>query len=220
MREQFSPLCRALQRRDQRDLGPPAHEGVERFFWHWFTDGLRSSTSPAEFVRIWQDMVLYALSNPKWDAQQLYSRYYVEDMVIELLGLDARWNAFARDDSFTAPIKSMTPVFAQAGQQWFSMPRIVRSFLYFVVNPALASLLLPSLLWLSKAIESYDNYDWRDGIEVGVIEYLHVCWQRERQSVLANPDLKKAYFDLLASVVARGSHGAVALRDRVAASTT
>jgi hypothetical protein len=197
------------------DLGAPAHEWVERFFWHWFTDGLRASASPAEFVRIWQGMVLYALTSPKWAAQQPYSRYDVEDMVIELLGLDIRWNAFANDESFIAPLKSMAAVFDQAAQRWFR-PRVVRNFLHFVVKPAVAPLLLPALLWIATAFSLFSSYDWRDGIEDALIEYLHVCWRREQDNILADPKLNKAYFDLLASVVARGSHAAIALRDRIA----
>jgi len=41
-------------------------------------------------------------------------------MVIELLGLDTRWNAFASDESFTVPLKSMTALFEQAAQRWFT----------------------------------------------------------------------------------------------------
>jgi hypothetical protein len=201
------------------NLGAPAHEWVERFFWHWFTDGLRASGSAAEFVRLWQGMVLYALSSPKWDPQQRYSRYDVEAMVIELLGLDSRWNAFASDESFTVPLKSMMALFEQAAQRWFT-PRIVRNFLHFVVKPAAAPLLLPALPWLATALASFDSYDWREDIEGGLIEYLHVGWRREGQNILADPKLNKAYLDLLANVVSRGSHAAIALRDRVAAGAT
>jgi len=201
------------------DLGAPAHEWVERYFWHWFTDGLQASASPEEFVRLWQSMVFYALSNPKWDPQQRYSHYDVEDMVIELLGLDPRWNAFASDESFLVPLKSMTALFDQAAQRWFT-PRVIRNFLHFVVKPAAAPLLLRALPWLATAFTSFESYDWRDGIEGGLIEYLHVGWKREGQNILADPKLNKAYRDLLASVVSRGSHAAIALRDLVAAGAT
>jgi len=201
------------------DLGAPAHEWVERFFWHWFTDGLHASASPTEFVRLWQGMVVYTLSSPKWDPGQRYAHYDVEDMVIELLGLDGRWNAFASDESYLVPLKSMTPLFEQAAHRWFT-PRVVRNFLHFVVKPAAAPLLLPALPWLATAVGSFDTYDWREDIEGGLIEYLHVGWKREGQNVLADPALNRAYRDLLASVVSRGSHAAIALRDLVAAGTT
>ena len=43
------------------NLGAPAHEWVKRFFWYWFTNGARSASSPADFVRCWREMILYAL---------------------------------------------------------------------------------------------------------------------------------------------------------------
>lgn len=137
-------------------------------------------------------------------------------MVIELLGLDGRWNAHTLDEAYIPALGTMTDVFGKAAELWFPMPRVVRNFLHFVVQPAAAQLLLPALPWLAKAVASYSTYDWRDGIEEGLVEYLRVCEQRARDTITTDPTLGKAYFDLLASVVARGSHAAIALRDRLA----
>ena len=80
----------------------------------------------------------------------------------------------------------MIDVFGQSAAKWFRMPRVVRNFLYFLVQPAATQLLLPALSWLSKAVASFNNYDWRDGIEERLVEYLLVCWQRERKNILAD----------------------------------
>ena len=200
------------------DLGPRAHDWVEHFFWNWFTDGLQASGSPSNFVRVWRWMIMYAIASPVWDRSAPGS-YQLDAMVIELLGLNARWGALAADEKFTPALATMIDVFGQSAARWFRMPRVVRNFLYFVVQPAATQLLLPALSWLSKAVASFNNYDWRDGIEERLVEYLHVCWQRDRESILANPVLKQSYFALLASVVSRGGHAAIALRDRVAGST-
>jgi hypothetical protein len=47
--------------------GAPAHKWVERFFWHWFTNGFAASPSAAEFVRIWRAMITHGLGHPAWD---------------------------------------------------------------------------------------------------------------------------------------------------------
>jgi hypothetical protein len=67
-------------------------------------------------------------------------------------------------------------------------------------------------------VVSFSVYDWRDGIEEGRVEFLHDCWQREHAGILADATFQKSYFDLLAAVVSRGGHAAIALRDRVAGS--
>jgi hypothetical protein len=200
------------------DLGASAHDWVERFFWSWFTNGLRASDSPSDFVRVWRSMILYVIASPLWDGSAAPS-YHLDEMVIELLGLNARWGALAADEKFAPALATMVNVFGQSADKWFHMPRVVRNFLYFVVQPAATQLLLPALSWISKAVASFSNYDWRDGIEEGLVEYLRICWQRARETILANPALQKSYFALLASVVSRGGHAAIALRDRVAGST-
>jgi hypothetical protein len=200
------------------DLGAAAHDWVERFFWAWFTTGLRAARSPTEFVCIWRSMIVYALASPQWQ-RDAYSSYRLDNMVIELLGTDGRWGTLAADSTFAPVLGTMVDVFAQAADQWFGMPRVTRNFLYFVVQPAASQLLRPAILWISKAVASYRPYDWRDDIEGGVIEYLNVCWLREQSAVVDNPDLKEAFFAMLASVVSRGSHAAIALRDQIAGST-
>jgi len=199
------------------DLGAAAHDWVERFFWAWFTTGLRAARSPKEFVRIWRSMIVYALASPMW-RRDTYGSYRLDSMVIEILGTDGRWGALAADSTFAPVLGTMVDVFGQAADQWFRMPRVMRNFLYFVVQPAAVQLLRPAILWVSKAVASYSPYDWRDDIEGNLIEYLNVCWLRERSAILDNADVKEAFFTLLASVVSRGSHAAIALRDRIAGS--
>jgi hypothetical protein len=199
------------------DLGAGAHDWVERFFWAWFTTGLRTARSHMEFVHIWRRMIVYALASPGWKRDG-YNSYRLDSMVIELLGTDGRWGTLAADSKFAPVLGTMVDVFGQAADQWFRMPRVMRNFLYFVVQPAAVQLLRPALLWVSKAVASYSPYDWRDDIEGNLIEYLNACWLREHSAILDNPDLKDAFFALLASVVARGSHAAIALRDRIAGS--
>lgn len=199
------------------DLGAAAHHWVERFFWAWFTTGLRGPSSPNEFIGIWRSLITYALTSPKWN-RDTYGSYQLEGMVIELLGTDSRWGSLAADSAFAPLLAAMSDIYAQAAGVWFPMPRVLRNFLYFVVKPASAGLLRPAILWVARAVAAYDAYDWRDGIEEGLIEYLDVCWNRERSAILERPDLKDAFFGLLASVVSRGSHPATALRDRIAGS--
>lgn len=200
------------------DLGAAAHEWVERFFLAWFTTGLRAARSPTEFVRIWRSMIVYALASPRWQ-RDAYGSYRLDSMVIELLGTDGRWGTLAADSTSAPALGTMVDVFAQAADQWFRMPRVMRNFLYFVVQPAAVQLLRPAILWVSKAVSFYSTYDWRDDVEGNLIEYLNVCWLRERIAILEHTELKQPFFALLASVVSRGSHAAIALRDRIAGST-
>ena len=199
------------------DLGPPAHQWVERFFWDWFTDGLRAAQSPQDFTRLWTDMIEHALASPAWDPS-VNRTYELDGMVFELLGCDSRMNNLGQNPAFSSAVAAMESVFARAAQRWFSMPKVVTGFLNFVVQPAAAGLLLPGIRWLAVAVPSFDSYDWKYGLEENLIAFLHTCWEREYLKISGDPCLQKAFLSLLACVVSRGGHAAMALRDRVVTS--
>jgi len=45
-----------------------------------------------------------------------------------------------------------------------------------------------------------------------------VCWRCESTEISANIELRKVFLGLLSTLVSRGGHAAIALRDRVLAS--
>jgi hypothetical protein len=196
------------------DLGSAAHQWVERFFWDWVTDGLRAAQSPQDFVRLWADMIEHALASPAWDPT-VNRTYDLEGMVFQLLGFDSRMNKLGQNPAFGQAVAGMESVFARAAQRWFNMPKVVTGFLNFVIQPAAAGLLLPGIKWLAAAVPSFDSYDWKYGLEENLIAFLHACWEREHHRISGDPSLQGAFLSLLACVVSRGGHAAIALRDRV-----
>jgi hypothetical protein len=199
------------------DRGSPAHEWIERFFWHWFTDGLRAAKSPAEFVGLWRAMILYALENPAWDPSNSI-RYELDDMVFELLSFDPRWSAMAMSDTFATAVGTLEELFTRAAQKWFAMRKVVNGFAMFAIHPAATKLMLPGIHWIASAAKDFDTYDWKYGLEDNVIEFLHTCWQRESERISNDPTLREPFVALLAILVSRGGHAAIALRDRVVGS--
>jgi hypothetical protein len=196
------------------DLGSPAHEWVERFFWDWFTDGARSAQSPTHFTALWTAMIRHALASPSWDPSVNRS-YNLSGMVFELLGFNASMNRLGHNPEFLAPLAAMENVFAPAAAKWFRSPKIVAGFLYFAVQPAAISLLLPAIKWLAGPVPTFDSYDWKYGLEDNLIAFLHTCWERESRRISSDPSLQSAFLSLLTCSVSRGGHAAIALRDRV-----
>jgi hypothetical protein len=196
------------------DLGSPAHQWVERFFWDWFTDGLRAAQTPEDFARLWSAMVQHALESPAWDPNTNRS-YDLDGMVFQLLGFDSRMNRLGQNPPFASAVAGMERVFAAAAQRWFGMPKVVTGFLFFVIQPAAAGLLLPGIKWVAATVPSFDSYDWKSGLEDNLVTFLRTCWDREHQRISSDPPLQRAFLSLLACVVSRGGHAAIALRDLV-----
>ena len=77
---------------------------------------------------------------------------------------------------------------------------------------------MPIVFGVAKAVEAFDSYDWRDGIEDSLVDFLEVCRQRESAEISANAELREAFRGLLSTLVSRGCNTAIALRDRLLAS--
>ena len=198
------------------DRGAVAHQWVERFFWHWFTDGLRAAPDATSFVRIWSSMIRYALGSQAWDSAGAV-RYELEDIVVELLCFDQRWNAVVLDDANAPIVAALKDLFEAALHRWGAMPKVINGFAAFAILPGARSLLLPGLQWIADATASFQSYDWKYGLEENVTEYLRIVWQREGRRIATDSDLRRPFLSLLAVLTARGSHAAIALRERVAA---
>jgi hypothetical protein len=199
------------------ELGAPAHRWVERFFWYWFTDGLRPIQSGEQFTALWTAMIEHALSCATWQpgAQRGFD---LDVMVFELLGFNSSMHTLAKNTALTSAITAMEGIFARAAKKWFEMPRVTAGFLYFVVEPAATGLMLPAIRWLAAVVPSYDSYDWKYGLEDNLIAFLHTCWDRHHQTISTDPALQDAFLQLLSTVASRGSHAAIALRDRIVGS--
>ena len=200
------------------DRGSPAHEWIERFFWEWFTVGVRAAQTPERFTAIWSEMIEYALQSPAWDPAAGRS-YDLDDAVFWLLGLGTKINKIGERPDFAAALSGMEGLFARVAERCFEKSKLVSGFLHWVTQPAAVGLLAPALRWLAPVVPTFDSYDWRDGLEGNLIAFLRACWERKGQQISAEHRLGSGYFRaLLTTAVSRGSHAAIALRDHVVGS--
>jgi hypothetical protein len=199
------------------DRGSPAHQWVERFFWDWFTDGLHAAQSPAQFTKLWSAMIQYALESPAWDPA-INRSYDLDSAVFEMLGFNSSMNKLGQKPEFASALVNMESIYAKAAERWFRMPKVAAGFLYFATQPAVAGLLVPGIRWLAVVVPSFDSYDWKYGLEDNLVAFLRTSWERQNQTISNDPTLQSAFLSLLACVVSRGGHAAIALRDHVVSS--
>ena len=199
------------------DRGPPAHQWIERFFWEWFTVGVRAAQTPERFTAIWSAMIEHALQSAAWDPASGRS-YDLDDAVFWLLGLSTRINKIGERPEFAPALSGMEGLFARVAARWFKKSKLVSGFLYWVTQPAAVGLLVPAIRWLAPVVPTFDSYDWRDGLEGNLIAFLRACWERKGEQISADPGLERDFSALLTTAVSRGSHAAIALRDHVVSS--
>lgn len=179
--------------------------------------GLRAAQSPEQFTAIWGEMIEYALQSPAWDPTTNRS-YDLADAVFWLLGFGTKINKIGQRAEYAAALTSMERLFARAAERWFQFPKLVSGFLYWVTQPAISGLLVPAIRWLAPIIPGFDSNGWRDGLDDNLVAFLRMCWERERVRISADTALEREFRALLTTVVSRGSHAAIALRDHVVSS--
>ena len=196
-------------------LGAHCHNWVERFFWYWFSDGVDAASSPATFMCCWIEMLRFAMASPGWDRNASRS-IDLDDMVFELLGYHWGAQSIGVDERFTPLLGEYSAIFGQAADRWFSMGRVANGFAQVVVKPAYDRVLCSGVKWLSRAIAVADDRFWRaSDIESHLVEVLRHCLERHQSAVEGDLELRSAFMDILTALSSRGSHGAMALRDRL-----
>jgi hypothetical protein len=159
-------------------------------------------------------MILHALESPLWDPSASV-RHELDAAIFELLGFDSRWGALGQNEEYAVAVASLSDIFGTVADRWFGMPKVVNGFLVFAVQPGTAKLLLPGVHWVAAAVKSFDTYDWQYGLEDNLVEFLNACWQRDSQKIADDAALREAFLFLVTTLVSRGGHAAIALRDRV-----
>lgn len=197
------------------DLGAHPHEWVERFYWSWFTRGPQAKPNLNNFFRQWRAMIQFAFDNEKWDRKASW-HYQLDSMIFELLGFDGRWSMWKSTEDIVPHIDAMVDLYERAAAKWFDMPKVLGGFVRFAESLPGSSLALKSIPWVAAAIKDYDSYDWRHGIEEAVIDFLDTCWQCHAKRITGDTSIRADFFSILTALTARGSHAAIALRDRVA----
>jgi nucleoside phosphorylase len=213
----FLPLLPADQARALwqpiLDLGIPAHNWVEQFYWQWFTGGYQQAPSPEAFTAIWEEMLRYALNRPEWASDG--DSYDLSKMVTELLGFHFGTRTVATDTAYTEALGKMTLVFEDVGRKWFGMATVVEGFARFAVAPAGTKLLLPAVRWLSKAPETVKRTKTEPHLDDALINLLREAWERHRLELTQDTQLMDAFQGMLTRLSSQGSHAALALRDHV-----
>jgi hypothetical protein len=206
----------ALLWRPILDLGVYAHKWVERFFWHWFIEGINTSASTEAFVSRWTEMIRFALASPKWATENVRT-FYLDDMVCELLGYHFGADSMASEERFAPPLGAMSNIMEQAAQKWFSMPGVANGFARCLVKPGYDQLLCQGVRWLHQAVINADDYElWRQqDVEDHLIGVLQKSWDRYPEVVVADCELRSAFRGLVTVLSSRGSHAALELQNRL-----
>jgi hypothetical protein len=190
---------------------------MEDFLQTWVSVGLEISPDPVTFVKIWEDMVRYAMTLPAWQPSESGYWSRAESLAVDLVGLHESAASVLGQAKYKTVVTSMVPVFEQWASLWLKHASAAAWFARFLPTESGQALLSLGIKQLAGVVASFEERDWhQNGLGVLFAEALAACWKYSRNEVELQPDLQKAFLGILTELCARQVPQALHVRNKVA----
>lgn len=177
--------------------GELARDLVASFLNEWFYSGPPAAESPEQFVRCWEEIIHYAVSE---------SHGSVADAGwVFLMGL--HWQGPAE---YRQAVGRLLPLYRDWAGRHLTGDRTAKQFARFLRAPAAFDLVPSGITWLAEALPSFR--DSRDGsLDEAIADLLRAAWNR----VASKPALRSAIQELFAWIVQRATPAALTLQEEI-----
>ncbi len=198
------------------ELGPAGRYWVEDFLQTWVSVGLEMSADLPTFVKIWEDMVRYAMTLPAWQpsASGRWSR--AESLAVDLVGLHDTAASILGQAKYQGVVSAMAPIFEHWASRWLKHASATAWFAHFLPSESGQVLLSMGIKQLAGVVGGFEERDWHDqGLGGQFTDALAACWKYLPNEVESQPDLRKAFLGILTELCARQVPEALHLRNKV-----
>jgi hypothetical protein len=198
------------------DLGPAGRYWVEDFLQTWVRIGLEMTVHPTTFAKIWTEMVDHAMALPAWQpsAQGYWSR--AESLTVDLVGMHNDAAAVLGQPKHKAVVQAMAPVFERWARAWLNHASVAGWFSHFLTTESGDVLLVMGIKALAKVVGSFEDRDWhQQGLGGIFTDALAACWKHKQNEIEQQPELRKAFLQILTELCARQIPEALHLRNKV-----
>ena len=198
------------------ELGPAGRYWVEDFLQTWVSVGLEMSADLAIFVKIWEDMVRYAMTLPAWQPSESGYWSRAESLAVDLVGLHKTAASVLGQAKYRSVVTAMVPVFDQWASRWLKHASAAAWFAHFLPTESGQVLLSLGIRRLAGVVGSYEDRDWHhNGLGVLFTEAIAACWKYSRHEVESQGELREAFLCILNELCARQIPEAVHFRNKV-----
>ena len=197
------------------DLGPAGRYWVEDFLQKWVRIGVEMTPDPTTFAKIWTEMVDYAVGLPAWqpNRQGYWSR--AESLAVDLVGMHNDAAAILGQAKHEAVVQQMAPVFERWARAWLNHASAAGWFSHFLTTESGNLLLVMGIKELAKVLGSFEDRDWHQQLGGIFADALATCWKQKQNEIEQQPELRKAFLQVLTALCARQIPEALHLRNKV-----
>ena len=193
-------------------LGPDGHVAIERFLNYWFLLLLKDHDAE-QFLRHWRAMLDHGVAT-SWTTGR--RSYRGRKILLNLLGLNA-----VRELSNASDVRARLPELEPFYRHWATTQMSgdeddIAAFCNFLAAEAGKPFRLQGTLWLRDAIVNFDRFS-RDSVGNALAEAMDVVLTQQATELLAKPDVRTAWNEIVATLVANQVPTAFVLQRRIRA---
>jgi hypothetical protein len=199
------------------NVGVPGKHWISDFLFDWFTIEIDSSQKSQTFISIWQQMLDFAFTSPRWDYKVAMSSYELEELWGKLMGID-EIPLFIWNDKKQSMINNMRSYYEIWARLNLHHDRCAANYITFLQTMAAGPIRLESVNWLYQVASVQNNGFWNDRhyqIEDKLARLLDLCWVRHRKELQTMPSVMNSFRKLLIVLVERKNNLAMELSDRL-----
>jgi hypothetical protein len=195
-------------------LGGDAHYLIGHFINSWLQQVSRNS-DVAEFSLHWRAMIEFALSSSRWSSGRRW--HYGESLLCRLLGCGSELS-LNQVTGLQATVMQMKELYDSWASNHLGRDEDnIASFCGFLSAPIGSSIRLDGLLWLARSMKSgaRGSLQWRrEGTSSAMTTLLDTALLEQIDDLKTNVDVRQAFLELSAILVARQAPTALALQER------
>ncbi|MBZ5501471.1 MAG: ABC transporter ATP-binding protein [Acidobacteriia bacterium] len=199
------------------EQGVVAEEWVEGFLIEFFRVGLSEGVSQDRFARVWKEMVEFANGSTVWATKGGRNWYRLETLWSSLMGQRYGVQLLGRVE-YRALLENMAPEYGRWVRAWLGHAGSAVSFAYLLASDSGSVLLPMGLPQLAKAMDSFEDYEWRqERLTDALSSAVRTAWRSCRKELQTDRNFWEAFQTILNTLCTRLDAVAVQIRSETAA---
>ena len=199
------------------ELGAPGHMWIDGFLSGFIPAGLEQAPASTLFMRLWRDMLEYALASEQWSHESEWWPPYLDQNWISVIGLNwLRFTEYRWSKACIPLVNSMVDMYQLWAERCLAQPSCAGVFIVFLATPAARDLRVNGLTWLVQGLGK-GGRDWFDQryLQDNLFQLLLTIWTNLETALRQDEQAWTAFFKLLDTLVTRQHRPALELQHRI-----
>lgn len=197
-------------------LGVGAHAWIADFLKAFFRWAPSLCPTAEDLAERWRALVAFTSSSPRWNAENVKLRYYLEQLYRDLFGMSGH-PSYAADKGLAAPLLLLLRELGDWCDRWLKEPDFVAAFGRFLSASEGREIISFGIIRIAAALPAMQNRKSRNGdLEDALSAATQHIWKVENELVRTPGEVTEAFRSVVSFLTARLVPEAISLQAKIA----